>query len=123
MRSFACLQKSVRFSFCREACTAINRLALGGLEGNLALATALNANSGEHFSCTLLSVLSCGTAVLASGRLILKALRCVELLLACGEHEISATVLALQRLVLEHFLYLSYNSVFICPKIDSNRCL
>ena len=93
------------FSLRCEACAAVNRLSFGGLEGHLALTTAFYANSREHFSCTLLRILSRCTAVLASGRLILKALGCIEFLLTGSEHEIVATIFALQCLVLEHVCF------------------
>ena len=87
---------------CCKASTAVNGFTLGGLEGHLALRTALSTNCGEHFSLALLCILLCSTAVSASGRLILKALGCIELLLTSGEHEIIATISTLQSLVLVH---------------------
>ena len=68
----------------------------------LAITTALYANSREHFSCTLLRVLLCDTAFLTSGGLVLESSGCIEFLLTCGEHEIVATIFALQCLVLVH---------------------
>jgi len=102
------------FLLCCEANAAVNRLALGGLEGNLALATALCANSGEHLSLASLCVLSCSTALLASLRLVLEASLCIELLLTCGEHEIVATFFTLQCLVLVHFFLFLCRYIF-CP--------
>lgn len=95
--------------FCSKALAAVNSLTFGGLEGNLAFLTALYANSREHLSCALLCVLFCGTAVLTSCRLVLKAVRCIEFLLTCCEHEIIATFFALQCLVLVH--------VFLFPRL------
>ena len=89
-------------SLCCEALAAINGLTFGGLEGHLALLAALYADCIEHLSCTLLRILLSGTALLASGGLVLKTSRCVELLLTCGEHELIATISALQCLVLVH---------------------
>ena len=48
---------------CCEALAAVNSLTLGGLEGNLAVLTALYANCCKHLSCTLLRILSCGAAL------------------------------------------------------------
>ena len=99
-------------SLCCEALAAVNRLTFGGLEGNLAILTALYTNSCEHFSRALLCILSCGTAVLASGGLILKASGCIEFLLTSGEHEIVATFFALQCLVLVHGFFLPHLNGF-----------
>ena len=99
-------------SLCCEALAAVNRLTFGGLEGNLAILTALYTNSSEHLSRALLCILSCGTAVLASGGLVLKASGCIEFLLTCGEHEIIATFFALQCLVLVHVFFLPHLNGF-----------
>jgi hypothetical protein len=101
------VQLILSFLLCCEACAAINRLTLGRLEGNLALCTALNANGSKHLSCTLLRILLSGAALLASGGLVLESLGCVEFLLTCGEHEVIATVSALQSFVLEHVFFSS----------------
>ena len=84
------------------ALAAVYRLAIGRIEGNLALLTAISANGVEHLSATAGSVLSDVAAGLASLGLVLEALLCVELLLACGEDKISSAFLALQSLVLVH---------------------
>ena len=89
-------------SFCCEALAAINRFAFGRLEGHLALLAALRANSCEHFSRTSLRILLCGAALFTSGGFILESSGCIEFLLTCGEHEIIATIFALQCLVLVH---------------------
>ena len=95
-------------SLCCEALAAVNRFAFGRLEGHLAFLTALRANSCEHFSRTSLRVLLCGTAVLTSGGLVFESSGCVEFLLTGGEHEIVATIFALQCLVLVHgFFFLT----------------
>ena len=60
-------------SLCCEALAAVNGLTFGRLEGHLALLTALYADSIEHLSCTSLRILLCGTALLTSRRLVLKA--------------------------------------------------
>ena len=105
-------------SLCCEALAAVNRLTLGGLEGHLAILTALYANSCEHFSRTLLRVLSRDTAILTSGGLVLEASRCIEFLLTCGEHEIIATFSALQCLVLVHGFFLPHLNVYKYLPLD-----
>ena len=103
------MAKSVR-SFCSLCCEALAAeycLTFGGLEGHLALLAALYADCIEHLSCTLLRILLSGTALLASGGLVLKASGCIELLLTCGEHELIATISALQCLVLVHCVLFS----------------
>ncbi len=97
-----CFGKGLALLLCCEASAAVNGLTLGGLEGHLALRTALSTNGSEHFSLASLCILLCSTALFASGRLILKALGCIELLLTCGEHELIATISTLQSLVLVH---------------------
>lgn len=89
-------------SLCCEAFAAVNSLTLGGLEGHLALLAALYADCIKHFSSTSLRILSCGAALFASLGLVLKSLGCVEFLLTCCEHELIATIFALQCLVLVH---------------------
>ena len=102
MTGFLCGIVLIVFSLCCKALAAVNRLSLGRLEGHLTLFAALYANCGEHFSRTLLRILLCGAALLTSGGLVLKASRCIELLLTCCEHELVAAVSALQCLVLIH---------------------
>ena len=92
---------------CCEASAAKNGLTLGGLEGHLALRTALSTNCGEHFSLALLCILLCSTAVSASGRLVLKALGCIELLLTSCEHKFLAAFFADESLVFVHLIYLA----------------
>ena len=99
---FLSLKVILRVLVCGEALAAVNSLTFGGLEGHLAFLATVCANCREHFSCALSCVLSCGTAVLASLGLVLESLGCIEFLLTCGEHEIIATIFALQCLVLVH---------------------
>ena len=105
-RGFFALLSVLGCFLCCEAFAAINRLTLGGFEGHLALLAALYANCCEHLSSSLLRILLCGTAILTSGGLILKASLRVEFLLASCENEFVTTVSALQCLVLVHFLFL-----------------
>ena len=78
-----------------EALAAENVFTFSGLKGHLTLSTAILANCAEHLSCTLLCILLCGTALLASGGLVLESSLSVELLLTCGEHEIVSAISAL----------------------------
>ena len=65
-----------------------------GLEGNLSLAAATGAGSGEELTGTAGSVLTGVTAGLAALGLVLEAALCVELLLTGGEHELVAALFA-----------------------------
>ena len=122
---FLLLKANLRVLVCGEALAAVNGLTFGGLEGHLAFLATVCANCREHFSCALSCVLSCGTAVLASLGLVLESLGCIEFLLTCGEHEIIATIFALQCLVLVHGFSLPHLKWYknILPVTDSNRRL
>ena len=61
-----------------------------GLEGNLGLATATGADTGEELTGTTGSVLASVTACLAALGLVLEATLCVEFLLTGGENEFVA---------------------------------
>ena len=65
-----------------------------GLEGNLSLATAACAGSGEELTGAAGSVLTGVTAALAALGLVLEAALCVESLLTSGEHELVAALFA-----------------------------
>ena len=65
-----------------------------GLEGNLRLATATSAGSGEELTGATGSVLASVTAVLAALGLVLEATLSVESLLTSGEHELVAALFA-----------------------------
>ena len=65
-----------------------------GLEGNLRLATATSAGSGEELTGATGSVLASVTAGLAALGLVLEAALCVELLLTGGENELVAALFA-----------------------------
>ena len=65
-----------------------------GLEGNLGLAAATGAGSGEELTGATGGVLASVTASLAALGLVLEAALCVELLLTGGEHELVATLFA-----------------------------
>jgi len=106
--SFFKLMENLSVSLFSKALAAVDSLAFGRIEGHLALLATVRTDSGEHFSRSLLRVLSCGTALLASLGLVFKALRSIEFLLTGGEHEIVAAIFALQCLVLVHgFFFLT----------------
>jgi hypothetical protein len=65
-----------------------------GLEGNLGLAAATGAGSGEELTGATGGVLASVTASLAALGLVLEAALCVELLLTSGEHELVAALFA-----------------------------
>ena len=77
-----------------EALAAVNGTIALGLEGNLGLATASGANSGEELAGAAGGVLASITAGLAALGLVLEAALCVELLLTGGEHELVAALFA-----------------------------
>ena len=89
-----------------------------GLEGNLSLAAAACAGSGEELTGTAGSVLASITAGLAALGLVLEAALCVESLFAGGEHELVAAFLTSQSLIFVHGNYLS--SVFLPRENQSN---
>ena len=65
-----------------------------GLEGNLGLATATGADTGEDLTGSTGSILASVTAVSAALGLILEATLCVEFLLTGGENEFVAALFA-----------------------------
>ena len=65
-----------------------------GLEGNICLAAATGAGSGEELTGATGAVLASVTASLAALGLVLEATLCIELLLTSGEHELAATLFA-----------------------------
>ena len=65
-----------------------------GLDGNLCLAAATCAGSGEELTGTAGSVLASVTASLAALGLVLEAALCVEFLLTSGENEFVAALFA-----------------------------
>lgn len=73
-----------------EALAAIDRTVRLGLKGNLGLAAAGSANSGEVLAGTAGSVLASVTAGLAALGFVLEAALSIELLLTSGEHELLA---------------------------------
>ena len=77
-----------------EALAAIDRTIGLGLKGNLGLAAAGSANSGEVLAGTAGSVLARVTAALAALRLVLETTLCVEFLLAGSEYKFLTTFLA-----------------------------
>jgi enamine deaminase RidA (YjgF/YER057c/UK114 family) len=83
-----------------------------GLEGNLSLAAATGAGSGEELTGATGGVLASITAVLAALGLVLEATLSVESLFASGEHELIAALFANQILIFVHCFYLSSVS---CP--------
>ena len=86
-----------KLAFCThlsEALAAEHGTVGLGLEGNLCLATATGASSGEELTGATGAVLTSITASLAALGLILEATLCVELLLASGEYELIAALFA-----------------------------
>ena len=77
-----------------EAIAAIHRTIGLGLKGNLGLATASGADSGEVLTGTASSVLASVAAGLATLRLILEAALSIEFLLTGGENELVAALFA-----------------------------
>ena len=91
MFSYSVLAVSTHLS---EALAAEHGTVGLGLEGNLSLAAAACAGSGEELTGATGSILASVTASLAALGLILEAALCVELLLTSGEHELIATLFA-----------------------------
>ena len=77
-----------------KAVAAIHRTIGLGLEGNLGLAAAGSADSGEILTGTAGSVLARITAGLAALGLVLEAALSIELLLTGGENEFLTTLFA-----------------------------
>jgi len=77
-----------------EALAAVHRAVRLGLEGNLGLAAAGSAHSGEILAGAASGVLAGVTAGLAALGLVLEAALCIELLLTGGEHELLAALFA-----------------------------
>ena len=77
-----------------EALAAVYRTIGLGLKGNLCLAAATGAGSGEELTGATGSVLASVTASLAALGLVLEAALCVEFLLTCGESEFLAALFA-----------------------------
>ena len=77
-----------------EALAAVNGTVRLRLKGNLGLAAAGSANSGEELAGATSGVLASVTAGLAALGLVLEAALSVELLLTGGEHELIATLFA-----------------------------
>ena len=81
-------------SLTSEALAAVNRTIGLGLEGNLCLAAAGCAGSGEELTGTAGSSLASVTAALAALGLVLEASLSVELLLTSRVHELVAALFA-----------------------------
>ena len=77
-----------------EALAAIDRTVRLGLKGNLRLAAAGSANSGEILTGTTGGSLAGVAAGLAALGLVLEAALSIELLLTGGEHELLAALFA-----------------------------
>ena len=105
---FICIQRELAVSLhLSEALAAENGTVGLGLEGNLSLAAAACAGSGEELTGTAGSVLASVTAVLAALGLVLEATLSVESLLTSGENELVAALFASQILIFVHGNYLS----------------
>ena len=77
-----------------EALAAVYGTVGLGLEGNLCLAAAACAGSGEELTGATSVVLASVTASLAALGLVLEAALCVEFLLTSGENEFVAALFA-----------------------------
>ena len=77
-----------------EALAAVHGTVGLGLEGNLGLAAATGASSGEELTGATGGVLASITASLAALGLVLEATLCVEFLLTGGENEFVAALFA-----------------------------
>ena len=77
-----------------EALAAVHGTVGLGLEGNLGLAAAAGAGSGEELTGATGSILTSVTAGLAALGLVLEAALCVELLLTGSEYELVAALFA-----------------------------
>ena len=87
----------LQLAFCahlREAFAAENGAVRLGFKGNLCLATATGAGSGEEFTGATGSILASVTASLAALGVVLETALCVEFLLTGGEHIFVATLFA-----------------------------
>lgn len=86
-----------------EAVTAVYRTVIFRLERNFRLFAAVCTNHLIHLTllATLTAAAAFVTAVTAAGRLVLKALLCIEFLFTSGEDELFATFFARECLVLE----------------------
>ena len=91
-----------------EALAAVHGTVGLGLEGNLRLAAATSAGSGEELTGATGSVLASVTAGLAALGLVLETTACVELLLTGGPNELFAAIFAYQSLVFVHSGYLLF---------------
>ena len=89
-----CLRILALCAHLSEALAAENGTVGLGLEGNLCLAAAACAGSGEELTGTTSVVLTSIAAGLAALGLILEAALCVELLLTGGENELVAALFA-----------------------------
>ena len=94
MASSVFLSKLALVAHLSEALAAEHGTVGLGLEGNLSLAAATCAGSGEELTGATGSVLASITASLAALGLVLEAALCVELLLTGGEHELVAALFA-----------------------------
>ena len=95
------LPKAARLVICGELAALLSEALAAehgtvglGLEGNLSLAAAACAGSGEELTGATSVVLAGVTAGLAALGLVLEAALCVELLLTSGEGEVVAALFA-----------------------------
>lgn len=86
---------SILLTVAGKAVTAINRSAVGGLEGNLGFHAAFGADCSVHFTIARTAFpATAGAAVGATAWFVGKTLLCVEFLFAGGEGKFSPTVTA-----------------------------
>ena len=85
-----------------EAIAAVNGTVGLGLEGNLSLAAATGAGSGEELTGATGSILASVTACLAALGSVLEAALCVEFLLTGSKYKFIAALFANDCLVFVH---------------------
>ncbi len=102
-----------------EAGTAVYRSVVGRLEDDLCFAAALCANGGEVFTRSPAGVLLSVTASLAALGLVLEAFLFVQSLLACGEYELCAALLANKSFIYKLFFILHGSYYFFVHDFTS----
>ena len=98
---------------CFEALAAINGSVAGGLECQLSLATAIRAGCDKVLTLASFSIFLLVAASLAALRLVLEALLCVELLLACSEYKLLTAISAHESDVLVYYFFSNFYFYFV----------
>ena len=105
MDHFSCLLEDYRLAVgthLSEALAAVHGTVGLGLEGNLCLAAAACAGSGEELTGATSAVLAGIAACLATLGLVLEAAFSIERLLTGGENKLLTAIFALQSLIFVH---------------------